>query len=63
MFKLLGVCELWEFCVKIAKVARIIGILFYAVKFMYNFLLKNGKGYILGDFFRNASGHLVLGFL
>jgi hypothetical protein len=40
MFKLLGVCELWEFCVKIAKVARIIGILFYAVKFMYNFLLQ-----------------------
>jgi hypothetical protein len=35
----------------------------YTVTDMYTFLTKNELGYLLGDFFKNASGHLVYNLL
>jgi hypothetical protein len=39
------------------EIAQIIGLHFSTVKVFYWFSQKNGLGYIVSDFFTNASGH------
>jgi hypothetical protein len=57
-FRPSGDCLLWVVFVKITEVAPIIGLLFLTVTVLYYvFITTNGLGYILGDFFTNASGH------
>jgi hypothetical protein len=51
----MGDCLLWAIWAKITEVAHIIGLLFHTAKVMHDFFQK--LGYILGDFFTNASGH------
>jgi hypothetical protein len=38
-------------------VAQMFGLLFFPVKLVYQFWLKNDSCYILGDLFANSSGH------
>jgi hypothetical protein len=55
---LLADCLLLGSFVKISEMAQIMGLLLSTVKVTYVFIFaRNELGYILGDFFTNASGH------
>jgi hypothetical protein len=59
-FSLLGDCYLWFGLVcKLLKQTNFYGFFFHGLRSVI-ILTKNGLGYILGDFFTNASGHPVL---
>jgi hypothetical protein len=60
----LGDCLLWVVFLKITDVDQTIGQLFSAVKVMSVLIVTEiALGYILGEFFANASGHTARHFL